>query len=97
MIENQEELRVAQEKIRVLKEEIDVLRSQKAELESQTSGGSDAENSVQIQELQNQARLHLYTQTIHRVNLQAHQVKPSPFNMNVSSYQHKITDFANVW
>lgn len=55
MIENQEELRVSQEKIRVLQDEIKVLRAQKAELEGRTSNGSDAENTIQIQELQNQA------------------------------------------
>ncbi|XP_071384535.1 centromere-associated protein E [Centroberyx affinis] len=54
MIENQEELRVAQEKIRVLKEEVNVLKTQKAELESRASSGGGAENTFQLEELQNQ-------------------------------------------
>ncbi len=58
MIENQEELRASQEKIRVLQDEINVLRIQKAELEGRQSNGTDAEITLQLQELQNQARLH---------------------------------------
>ncbi|KAL7389120.1 hypothetical protein ABVT39_026772 [Epinephelus coioides] len=54
MIENQEELRESQEKIRVLKDEISVLKSQKAELEGKASNGSDADISLQVQELQTQ-------------------------------------------
>ncbi|KAM7394939.1 hypothetical protein PAMA_006602 [Pampus argenteus] len=54
MIENQEELRAAQEKVRVLQDEVNLLRSQKAELESRQGGESDAENTFQSQELQNQ-------------------------------------------
>ncbi|XP_049446554.1 centromere-associated protein E isoform X4 [Epinephelus fuscoguttatus] len=54
MIENQEELRESQEKIRVLKDEINVLKSQKAELEGKASNGSDADISLQMQELQTQ-------------------------------------------
>ncbi|XP_049914411.1 centromere-associated protein E isoform X8 [Epinephelus moara] len=54
MIEVQEELRESQEKIRVLKDEINVLKSQKAELEGKASNGSDADISLQMQELQTQ-------------------------------------------
>ncbi|XP_037606183.1 centromere-associated protein E isoform X29 [Sebastes umbrosus] len=54
VIENQEELRASQEKIRILQDEINVLRSQKAELEGKPSNGSDAEITLQLQELQNQ-------------------------------------------
>ncbi|XP_078030220.1 centromere-associated protein E isoform X6 [Epinephelus lanceolatus] len=54
MIENQEELRESQEKIRVLKDEISMLKSQKAELEGKASNGSDADISLQMQELQTQ-------------------------------------------
>ncbi|KAJ4929034.1 hypothetical protein JOQ06_004655, partial [Pogonophryne albipinna] len=52
MIENQEELRVSQEKVGVLQDEISALKSQKAELESRAS---DAEITLQLQELHNQA------------------------------------------
>uniref|UniRef100_A0AAQ6IUF4 Centromere-associated protein E n=1 Tax=Anabas testudineus TaxID=64144 RepID=A0AAQ6IUF4_ANATE len=62
MIDNQEELRVSQEKIRVLQDEINMLRSQKAELERRPSGGSDAESSLQTQELQHQ--LHSLTEEL---------------------------------
>uniref|UniRef100_A0A8P4JZ14 Centromere-associated protein E n=1 Tax=Dicentrarchus labrax TaxID=13489 RepID=A0A8P4JZ14_DICLA len=65
MIENQEELRVSQEKIRVLQDEINMLRSQKAELESRPSNGSDAENTLQSQELQNQ--IHRLTEELESV------------------------------
>ena len=58
MIENQEELRVSQEKIQVLQDEIKLLRSQQAELESKPSNRSDAEITLHLQELQNQAGLH---------------------------------------
>ncbi|XP_071755303.2 centromere-associated protein E [Centroberyx gerrardi] len=54
MIKNQEELRVAQEKIRVLKDEVNALKTQKAELESRAGSGSGAENTFQLEELQNQ-------------------------------------------
>ncbi|XP_034006458.1 centromere-associated protein E isoform X12 [Trematomus bernacchii] len=54
MMENQEELRVSQEKVRVLQDEISALKSQKAELESRASDGSDAEITLQLQELHNQ-------------------------------------------
>ncbi|XP_034755782.1 centromere-associated protein E [Etheostoma cragini] len=54
MMENQEELRVSQEKIRVLQDEISVLTSQKTEVECRQSNGSDAEITLQLQELQNQ-------------------------------------------
>ncbi|XP_035534959.1 centromere-associated protein E [Morone saxatilis] len=65
MIENQEELRVSQEKIRVLQDEINMLRSQKAELESRPSNGSDAENTLQSQEPQNQ--IHRLTEELESV------------------------------
>lgn len=61
MIENQEELRVSQEKIRVLQDEIKVLKSQKAELEDRPSSGSDADNTIQSQELKDQAGPYLFT------------------------------------
>ncbi|XP_032399570.1 centromere-associated protein E [Etheostoma spectabile] len=54
MMQNQEELRVSQEKIRQLQDEISVLTSQKTELEGRQSNGSDAEITLQLQELQNQ-------------------------------------------
>lgn len=61
MIENQEELRVAQEKIKVLQDEINRLQTEKAELESRQGNGSGAEIPFQLEELQNQATLHFYT------------------------------------
>ncbi|XP_068565124.1 centromere-associated protein E [Cebidichthys violaceus] len=54
MIENQEELRASQEKVRLLQDEINELRSQKAELEGRSRDGSDAESSLQLQELHDQ-------------------------------------------
>ncbi|XP_047439453.1 LOW QUALITY PROTEIN: centromere-associated protein E-like [Mugil cephalus] len=54
MIENQEELRESQEKIRALQEEIKMLKNQKAELENTPSSGSDAGDTIQLQELQDQ-------------------------------------------
>uniref|UniRef100_A0A667XU91 Centromere-associated protein E n=1 Tax=Myripristis murdjan TaxID=586833 RepID=A0A667XU91_9TELE len=64
MIENQEELRVAQEKIRVLEDEINRLQTEKAELESRQGNGSGAEIPFQLEELQNQAKLHFYIQQL---------------------------------
>uniref|UniRef100_A0A8C9Y709 Centromere-associated protein E n=1 Tax=Sander lucioperca TaxID=283035 RepID=A0A8C9Y709_SANLU len=75
MMENQEELRVSQEKSRVLQDEISVLMSQKAELEGRPSNERDAEITLQLQELQNQAGLHFIHKKITKLTEELESVR----------------------